>query len=312
MSTRGCSATAGSPTGWRPAGGAEIVIDDPAPLSPGPRGRPPSGSRAEVAQDREDAAVVGLAGGSPSLSKMLATCFSTVPPVTTSAPAMPAFERPSAISASTWRSRAGQRRQAVGAAAGPQQLADDLGVERRAAGGDPLQRVGELGDVGHPLLQQVARRPPRCPPAAGPCTWSRCTATAPAPRCAGARGGSRARPAAPRRCASAASGCRPPRRRAGARPPRPAARRRRPRRRTPGGRGPRSAGRARPEQDRVLGDHDPQPVHARSGSSTVIFVGPPGGLAIVSRPSTTRPAARARTGRCPGPGRPRRRRRRRR
>jgi hypothetical protein len=37
---------------------------------------------------------------------MLATCFSTVPPVTTSASAMPAFERPSAISASTWRSRA--------------------------------------------------------------------------------------------------------------------------------------------------------------------------------------------------------------
>jgi hypothetical protein len=33
-------------------------------------------------------------------------CFSTVPPVTTSASAMPAFERPSAISVSTSRSRA--------------------------------------------------------------------------------------------------------------------------------------------------------------------------------------------------------------
>ncbi len=36
---------------------------------------------------------------------MLATCFSTAPPDTTSSAAIPAFDRPSAISASTWRSR---------------------------------------------------------------------------------------------------------------------------------------------------------------------------------------------------------------
>jgi DNA-binding response OmpR family regulator len=44
-------------------------------------------------------------GGSESFPKILATCFSTAPPVTTSALAMPAFDRPSAISASTSRSR---------------------------------------------------------------------------------------------------------------------------------------------------------------------------------------------------------------
>ena len=40
-------------------------------------------------------------GGRPSLAKMLATCFSTAPPETTSSAAIPAFDRPSAISAST-------------------------------------------------------------------------------------------------------------------------------------------------------------------------------------------------------------------
>jgi hypothetical protein len=39
------------------------------------------------------------------LLKMLATCFSTAPPDTTSSAAMPAFDLPSAISASTCRSR---------------------------------------------------------------------------------------------------------------------------------------------------------------------------------------------------------------
>src|SRR5260370_164223 len=43
--------------------------------------------------------------GRPSLPKMLATCFSTVPRVRTRAVAMPALDRPSAIRASTSRSR---------------------------------------------------------------------------------------------------------------------------------------------------------------------------------------------------------------
>jgi len=36
---------------------------------------------------------------------MLATCFSTAPPETTSSTAIAEFDRPSAIRASTWRSR---------------------------------------------------------------------------------------------------------------------------------------------------------------------------------------------------------------
>src|SRR5204863_9402346 len=45
---------------------------------------------------------------------------------------------------------------------------------------------------------------------------------------------------------------------------------------------------AGPEQRGVLGDHDAhQRFPARSGSSTVILVGPPGGLAMSRRPSTT-------------------------
>ena len=53
----------------------------------------------------EHAPVVVLRLGQPSFIRMLRTCFSTVPSVTHSRRAMPAFERPSAISASTSRSR---------------------------------------------------------------------------------------------------------------------------------------------------------------------------------------------------------------
>ena len=44
-------------------------------------------------------------GGRSSLVKMLLTCFSTAPSLTTSVCAMAAFDRPSAISDSTVRSR---------------------------------------------------------------------------------------------------------------------------------------------------------------------------------------------------------------
>src|SRR5581483_445625 len=49
----------------------------------------------------------------------------------------------------------GERRERAGVAAGVQQAADDFGVERGAARGDPRDRVGELGDVGDPVLEQV-------------------------------------------------------------------------------------------------------------------------------------------------------------
>ena len=87
---------------------------------------------------------------------MLATCFSTAPPEMTRAAAIPALERPSAIRASTSRSRGVSAGQAAGVAAGAEELADHLRVEGGAAGGDPGQRVGELGHVGDPVLEQVA------------------------------------------------------------------------------------------------------------------------------------------------------------
>ena len=45
-----------------------------------------------------------------------------------------------------------------------QQLRDHFGVERGAAGGEPAQRLEELGDVGDPVLQQVPEcQSPRFP-----------------------------------------------------------------------------------------------------------------------------------------------------
>ena len=74
---------------------------------------------------------------------------------------MATFERPSAISASTSRSRG------VSSSSGPssrcaEQLGDDLGVERGAALGDAAHGVDEVAHVGHAVLEQVAdaRRAP--------------------------------------------------------------------------------------------------------------------------------------------------------
>jgi hypothetical protein len=50
----------------------------------------------------------------------------------------------------------GQCGQGTGVASGVQHPADDLGVERGAAGRDAGDRVDELADVGHPVLEQVA------------------------------------------------------------------------------------------------------------------------------------------------------------
>ena len=87
---------------------------------------------------------------------MLLTCFSTAPSVTTSPAAIAPLERPSAISRSTSRSLRGQPLQRVLSTAADQQLADDLGVERRAARRHAAQGLDELADIRDPVLQQVA------------------------------------------------------------------------------------------------------------------------------------------------------------
>ena len=94
---------------------------------------------------------------------MLLTCFSTALSVTTSDRAIAGLLRPSAISASTSRSRgvsrsSGSRRRRPG-----QQLGDDLGIERRAAGADPPHGGEELGDVGDAVLEEVPDRLGRSP-----------------------------------------------------------------------------------------------------------------------------------------------------
>ena len=68
-----------------------------------------------------------------------------------------ALERPSAISASTSRSRS------VSSSSGPRarlratRRDTIVGIDHALALADPPQRVGEHGDVGHALLEQVAR-----------------------------------------------------------------------------------------------------------------------------------------------------------
>ena len=74
---------------------------------------------------------------------MLVTCFSTACGVTTSTSAMPLFERPSAISSSTSRSRGVSAVERVVAAAPAEHVRDDGRVEHRAAGGDAADGVGE-------------------------------------------------------------------------------------------------------------------------------------------------------------------------
>ena len=72
------------------------------------------------------------------------------------ASAIPRFVRPSAIAASTSRSRGVSVVERIVGAARDHELGDDLGVERGPAAGDPPQGVHELADVDDPVLEEVA------------------------------------------------------------------------------------------------------------------------------------------------------------
>ncbi len=87
---------------------------------------------------------------------MLVTCFSTARSVTNRRSAIAWFERPSAISSSTSRSRGGELLERVVGALAPDELADDGGVERGAAVGDPAHGGAELLEVGDAVLEEVA------------------------------------------------------------------------------------------------------------------------------------------------------------
>ena len=84
----------------------------------------------------------------------LRTWPSTVRSVSTRRRAIALLVRPSAISESTSRSRVGQRAEGVGVAS--EQRCYDLWVQGRAASGDALGRLEELGHVEHAVLEQVA------------------------------------------------------------------------------------------------------------------------------------------------------------
>ena len=87
---------------------------------------------------------------------MLLMCFSAAPSVMERSEAMPAFVRPSAIAASTSRSRGVRSSRRSCATTPGHELCHDLGIEGGAAGGDAYEGIRELADVGHPVLEQIA------------------------------------------------------------------------------------------------------------------------------------------------------------
>ena len=84
---------------------------------------------------------------------MLLVCLATAFSVTTSSAAIAALERPSAIRASTSRSRGGEPLHGLLAR---HHGGHHLGVEHGAPAGHPAQGVDELADVADPVLEQVA------------------------------------------------------------------------------------------------------------------------------------------------------------
>ena len=86
---------------------------------------------------------------------MLVTCFSTARGEMKSRCPIAWFDRPSAISSSTSRSRGESRCDRIVAPVAADELGDDERVERRAALGDPPDGGRELVDVGDAVLEQV-------------------------------------------------------------------------------------------------------------------------------------------------------------
>ena len=86
---------------------------------------------------------------------MFDTCFSTAPSVTTSRSAIAAFERPSAISERTSRSR-GVRSSRRESRRPPSSCATASGSSAVTALGDPPDRLDEVAHVGHAVLEEIA------------------------------------------------------------------------------------------------------------------------------------------------------------
>ena len=241
-----------------------------------------------------------------SFPKIDVTCFSTARSVTTSSSATARFERPSAISPSTSRSRGVSSSSGSSARLRLEHVRHHLGVERGPAVGHARHRVGEQLHVGHAVLQQVAdavaalgQQVDRVAllDVLGEDEHALSTA---APRAAPAPPGAR------RRCSSAACGCRSPRRPACGRAPCASGRRRR----RPG-RPPRSpassSSRTMPSRIRT----ESSATTTRMGSPLSRLVPSPGGLTTRQDAVERRdPVGQAAQPGARSPGRPRRRRRR--
>jgi hypothetical protein len=89
---------------------------------------------------------------------MFVMCFSTEGGASTSSVQMAEFDSPWATSASTSRSRGVSAVTPWSRLFPSEQLPDDLRVHHGAAPGDPFDRVQELVQRGHPVLEQVADR----------------------------------------------------------------------------------------------------------------------------------------------------------
>ena len=170
------------------------------------RGRaPPVTSAAEPGEDGQHAAVLGVRGRQPEPPEdgrdVLLDGAVGHDERLGDARVRPALRHERQHLPLAWR----QRVQRSAAATG-QQLRHHLGVQHRSAAGHAVDGIDEVGDVGHPLLEEVADRLRVGRRAARWRSAPRRTARARAPASPAARGGARWRLATPRPCGSAACG----------------------------------------------------------------------------------------------------------
>ena len=120
------------------------------------RGALPAIERTKEREDGQDAAMVLGAGGDAELGEDLVTCFSTACGVTTSSSAMPLFERPSAISSSTSRSRGVRASSGSSRRRRPSMCATTVGSSTEPPLPTRRTASANTAEVGHAVLEQVA------------------------------------------------------------------------------------------------------------------------------------------------------------
>jgi hypothetical protein len=105
---------------------------------------------------RADPTVVVAGFGQVEFGEDAAHVFSMVPSATHSSRPMPALERPSAIKASTSRSRVAQHGQRIVTASFGHQVLDEFRVDHGAPSCDALEAVDEVGYVPDAAFKQIA------------------------------------------------------------------------------------------------------------------------------------------------------------